>query len=391
MQTHRRTTDWWNHPTHIAPVKYDATPTGRPPDDHCSQRGYRMGASVSQTYDEPKPQPVNIKKESRGSKIHPQPVPSIPSDSSSSASDSSSDDDGEDFFDHSRRSDASQQRRKQKGAPPAKLPKFKGTVGEWENFEFQFSNVARLYKWDRKQKLRHLTSCLADKAVSFVRTLSKETRRDYKSLRSRLRERFAGTERPEIIRKDLHDVKQKVDEPLDEYADRVQTLVTRAFPGADGEFVDVMGTEIYLRGARDRQSAFETAKSYPSSISQALRGMKSSTALIKSVLGRTHTTSARQVSFQDDLAMIRAVSPHRPEVRTKQSVSVQVTPPRPATFQSSRPNSPGRRPFFQPGSPRSPARRARPMHDRCFHCNEPGHFRANCPHLINSPKANEQQ
>ena len=269
-------------------------------------------------------------------------------------------------------------------SPAPKLPQFRGTVGEWDNFEYQFTNIADLYGWDHEQRLQHLKTCLLDKAVSFVRTLSSRTTRSYKRLIRRLRERFQGSERPEILRKDLYDVKQRVDETIDEFADRVMSVVAIAFRGAETAFRDMMGTETFLRGARDRNAVYETSKTHPTTVQDALASVKSASALMRSVLGKSHSSS-RQVTFQDDAVHVfhasnqvtppSRLSPVRPPRVHVSDASVQCSP----LTGSPMPNrSPGQ-------SPR------RPLHNRCFHCDQPGHFRSECPLKKSSPKGPGRQ
>jgi hypothetical protein len=260
--------------------------------------------------------------------------------------------------------------------------------------------MSTLYQWSSTQKLQHLKTCLTGKAIGFVRTLTPHACNKYRRMVERLRQRFRGIDRPEILRKNLHDVKQRADESLDDFADRIQTVVATAFQRMDPEISQVMGTEHFLRGVRDRTAAYESARAHPQTVPQALLAMKDANALLKSVMGRSYM-STRQVTFQEEPVTVlhsqrpRSPSPTpNPKPRVTGGVrSVTVgtqsspprTPPRRTKNQASSPRTP-------PYSPRwSPRRGVRPAHDRCFNCNQPGHFRAECPVLKNSPKAQGQQ
>ena len=104
----------------------------------------------------------------------------------------------------------------------------------------------------------------------------------------RLRERFQGSKRPDIARKELHDTEQRIDETLEDFADRVIDLVTLAYDTADDDFRSTIGMETFLRGVRDHHSAYEAAKEQPRTVQEALKAMKNAAALLKSVLGRSH-------------------------------------------------------------------------------------------------------
>ena len=272
--------------------------------------------------------------------------------------------------------------------PSPKMPQFNGTMGEWDNFMYQFESVCDYYQMDREEKLQQLKSCLSSRAISFVRTLSNRCTSSYRRLCARLRDRFAGTERPEVLRTSFNDLKQRVDESLDEFADRVQTQAYQAYPGQDQAFLDMMATNGFMRGVRDRFPVLEAAKTDPQTVRQALSAIKNHSALVKAILGKSSQSSSRQVSFAEDQQAVRQTLVYRQPP----------TPPRAQTdSKATQAGSTGinerymfpSAPQSQPRSPpRSPNRKSRPMHDRCYNCDQTGHFRAECPHLKDSPKAN---
>jgi DNA-binding transcriptional regulator YiaG len=279
-------------------------------------------------------------------------------------------------------------------------PKFNGQIGGWENFEFQFDAYATIQGWDRNDKLQQLPLCLGEKAVSFVRSLPANARQSYNRLIRRLRQRYSDAGRPDIRRQELHDIKQRVDEGLEEFADRVQDLVTLAFEDPDTPIVNTMGAEAFIRGVRDRSCALEAAKTRPTSVQQALAAMKNASSLAKLVLGRS-SSSARQVTFHEEPVQIYSTQNRTIPVR-------QATPPRGViswqksvqntgtqvnlfgTRSPSAPSSPSQQ--LRPQSPGSPRVRRRPPHDKCFNCLQPGHFRKDCPLMReSSPKAAGRQ
>lgn len=263
--------------------------------------------------------------------------------------------------------------------PAPKMPQFDGTMGDWDNFIFQFNNMCDYYQLGKKAKLQYLKGSLKDKAINFVRTLPPDSCRRYGTLIRRLQDRFAGLERADVLRRDLQDLRQRVDEATDEFADRVQTQVNLAYRGFPLDIVNTTATEIFMRGVRDRTAAYETAKIQPINIQQALWSVKNHVSLLKAIMGKSSLPSTRQVSFMEDPVFTRQASTisHRP-------VTPPQTPTRSMAIQTDR------SPYQYKSPPRSPTRRNRPMHDRCVNYDEAGHFRAECPKQ-DTPKANGQQ
>ena len=195
--------------------------------------------------------------------------------------------------------------------PAPKMPRFSGAVGEWDDFLFQFENICDYYRLDKENKLQQLKSCLSGNAVRFVRTLSERCTSSYRRLCSRLRDRFAGTERPEVLRNTIPDLKQRVDESVDEFADRIQTQTNLAFPGYPPEYINWSAKNSFIRGARDRPAVLEAVKTNPQTIRQLINAMKDHTALVKVILGKSSHPVMRQVSFIEDEPMVRQTSIRR--------------------------------------------------------------------------------
>ena len=195
--------------------------------------------------------------------------------------------------------------------PSPKMPQFSGAIGEWDNFLFQFENICEYYRLDKGNKLQQLKSCLSGNAVKFVRTLSERCTSSYRRLCSRLRDRFAGTERPEVLRNMIPDLKQRVDESVEEFADRIQTQTNLAFPECPQEYVDWSAKNGFIRGARDRPAVLEAIKTNPQTMRQLISAMKDHTALVKVIMGKSSYPATRQVSFIGEEPMVRQTSFHR--------------------------------------------------------------------------------
>ena len=279
-----------------------------------------------------------------------------------------------------------------------KTPQFSGKTGEWENFEYRFERVARKLRWDDQEKLDQLTTNLHDKALSFVRSLPPGADDDFNTLMGHLRRRFRSLERPDILRRQLPDVRQRVDENLEDFADRIREMASSAYRSYGCmNTVDDAGIEAFLRGLRDRNVSILAANRGPFVTIQAALDAAQHTEANQKTLGRGSATG-RHVSFTSDVTSepvdvwqvyspkkkVISPSPRLTTTNSQRSVSHAMvqTSLSASDIMPSRPTS----------SPSSSPRRRRPSpHDRCFHCNELGHFRSNCPSLDRSPKGNGRQ
>ena len=287
--------------------------------------------------------------------------------------------------------------------PAPKMPRFSGAVGEWDDFLFQFENICGYYRMGKGDKLQQLKSSLSGNAVRFVRTLSERCTSSYRRLCSRLRDRFAGTERPEVLRNTIPDLKQRVDESVDEFADRIQTQTNLAFPEYPPEYIDWSAKNSFIRGARDRPAVLEAVKTNPQTIRQLINAMKDHSALVKAIMGKSSHSAMRQVSFIEEEPVIRHTSarrqhaapssppPRTPSMETKGTQAGASSGGDRYRFPSNYKRSPTREYPSDRSPSSSPGRRNRPSHDRCFNCDQPGHFRAACPQGASSPKANGRQ
>ena len=291
------------------------------------------------------------------------------------------------------------------GSPPRamgpKTPRFHGHVGEWENFEYQFNAVAGMYRWTEDEKFGQLLVSLKDEAVTYVRTLPPGVDNNYQDLMSELRQRFQGAERPEAIRRQLPDVKQRVDETFEQFADRIRGLVAIAYrefgPAATG-MMDAMAKETFLRGLRDRDLAISAATfrgPFPN-IQAALEAVKDADAIQK-CFGRTPSLGRHVTFLEETVEAGQSYSRRHPRSGstssrpTMVSIAIQATGHKPLDKQIVAKPTENVPPDKTPRSClMSSPRCKKPDRDRCFGRNQWSHFRPSCP-LPESPKGNGRQ
>ena len=193
--------------------------------------------------------------------------------SSSSAEDSIDSESSDESLERERRRNDTRHRRR--SSPPGpKLPNFSGNHTEWDAFLYLFNGTARHYQWSSDKKLQRLKECMRDKAIDYVRNRSRKERNDYRKLMKCLKNRYGVNEDPSVVRRNLNDIKQEVNESLEDFADRVQHAVAVGYKGAGDRAIEKWAAELFLKGAKEKGAALAASERQPRSIRKALKEMK---------------------------------------------------------------------------------------------------------------------
>ena len=180
-----------------------------------------------------------------------------------------------------------------------KLSTYDGT-NDWKPYQLQFSHTATRFDWDEQQKLDNLLLCLRGKALMFFSTRPASVEKNFTELMDKMNRRFGNKELPHSIRRQLQDVKQLMEENIEEYAERVQEMATDGYVDASEDIVEMMATEAFLRGSYDKQAALLAMDKNPTRIDQALQHVKSAIHNRKILLGQKKP-EVRKVQFQDEM------------------------------------------------------------------------------------------
>ena len=282
------------------------------------------------------------------------------------------------------------QRMRQLDPPSHKLPKFDGkadSVVDWTAFIVQFDRLAVRHHWDVVECLDNLIDCLRDHALLFFSRLPEHVREDYQDLRNRLAARFSTMDDPPAARRKLQEAKQLPEEPLEEYAARIQQLVNTGYPETALVTIQALTVDSFLKGCRDKNTAFLTLNSNPATIDEALRRMNSTSTNHKVMFGTSSVSKVRQVvQFKEtqEPAVVRAIQTSEEQwesvgkrcstlegdvAELKQDLKQLKTSLAELTKTIQKRPDAARR-------SRSPSPKG---WDRCFTCQEPGHFSRECP------------
>jgi hypothetical protein len=205
--------------------------------------------------------------------------PTPPSDSSTSSRSDGSDSSSARSVDERRASS----RRKQKHSHfkhdkrhrSPQLPKMQTFSGDsranWEAFILQFGRVAKDNHWKDSKKLRNLYQCLTGNASLYA---NKITVSGYQDLRKQLKRRFSKKEEASTARRTLRSVRQKEDETLEEFSQRVYFLADDAYGGESKKSLERNATEYFLLGCKDKPAALKAMEHKPNTIPKALKYIK---------------------------------------------------------------------------------------------------------------------
>ena len=178
--------------------------------------------------------------------------------------------------------------------------KFDGK-SNWKAFYAKFSRYAEVSEWTEGECRDQLCWCLDGKASEYYALLVERNQKMvYMDLIQKLEKRFGFRELPETAQVQFNNARQTPDELLEDWADRVLSLATRAFRDLPETHMYKQAVVRLCQGAADKEAGSYASNIRPKNIEEAIDRMRwfqhNSQAIYGTTLGRNPRREVKQVS-----------------------------------------------------------------------------------------------
>ena len=157
------------------------------------------------------------------------------------------------------------------------LPKMGTFTGkeDWRPYFLQFCHIANKYEWSDTDRLDKLIEYLRDRALKYFTTRPKFVQDNYKLTCKKMEERFGCKDLPNVIHRQLQELRQFPEESLEEYAELAQDLAADGFPDTSDEFIQIVASDAFLKGCQDKRAALTAMDKDPENLDKAVQLVKS--------------------------------------------------------------------------------------------------------------------
>ena len=273
-------------------------------------------------------------------------------------------------------------KKRRSGPPPPKMATFDGCAGKWKPFYLQFKLTAKQYKWDESTKRKRLLESLRGKAIEYIYAQSSSVRHDLKQLVKSLKQRFGDCEQRSMKRRLLSVARQGEEESLEDFADRLSSLVRDSYPHGEEKMLQEISVETFFRGCREKHAVMNAVDKSPKTLRAAVKMVRTTVGNQQAFLGKSYASRCVSFAFpQDEVPAARAVSipPDNVDSTTQmRDMAAEIDALKRRLDQQDRSRSDSQDRSRASSSP------ARVL--KCFTCNSTGHLNKDCPKKSQSPR-----
>ena len=185
----------------------------------------------------------------------------------------------------------------------------------WETFKEKFKKCALVLEWTPDECLTGLCWSLTDKAADFYAVITDRDKLSYQQLMKKLENRFGARELPATAQARFQQATQNTGESLEDWADRIVTLATRAFRELPESYANQQAVVRFCQGLLDKEVASQVSIKEPASMEDAINKVRWGQHVQQAVFGKKKERNRKSDSDDDDLYMVSEI------VSTKQSAA----------------------------------------------------------------------
>lgn len=195
-----------------------------------------------------------------------------------------------------------------------KIQKYDGTEN-WKAFFSQFKIYSRLHGWTEEDKLAHLSVCLRGKAAEFLSYQPQAVQDSYSRLVEKLEKRFGMKDLPETLRTEFRSssMKQKPEESLEEWAERVQKMALEAFVDLPEHYMNREIVNKFCQCLADKDAAQVVSDKNPETIEDALQHVKRHVLNSKAIFGNRKQVRQLEMEHAHNYSNLNVRSIQEPE------------------------------------------------------------------------------
>ena len=247
---------------------------------------------------------------------------------------------------------------------------------DWEIFRDKFQDYTEQMNWTPNECKACLKWCLRGKAAKFCNALLK-TNDDimYTNLLKKMGERFGDDDARAAKQALFNQAVQKKDEAMDDWADRVQELASKAFVNLPDDYCRGQAVQKFCEGLLDSEAGHHVITQEPSTLEQAVKRTRlyqhTKGACYKSKPKRDRTPRVTAEDY-DETPEVCAVGQQSDMAAVLKEMMEQRKLLEKVLLQ----NRPTRKPGGVPWN-------------ECYECHEKGHRKRDCPKLKNKEALNQ--